>query len=396
MADAVPRAEPRGFPLPEGVRSRARGALLGQLAGDALGTTVEFQGPESIRQRYPDGLREIVGGGPFRVLPGQVTDDSELALALARALRAAGRYDPDTVAGAYLDWYASGPFDIGGTIGQAFRGGVAPGLDAASKVLGRTNAHSQANGSLMRICPLAIFGWDLRPERLASLAAFDARLSHPHPVCQDAAVAFTHAIALAIRAGGSGREVHDATIAFAHTQGLHPDVLTELEAAREGPPSDFVRNMGWVRIALRNAFHQARSAPDLETGLVETVAGGGDTDTNGCIAGALLGAIHGQAGVPERWQATVLDCVTDRGPTYQCDDALELSDALVRAGARPAAKEVVLLSEPPRPAPRLDWSESTDALSSNSDLSGELENFSDDLLDSTSDGDSLPGQQELF
>ncbi len=94
--------------------------MLGQAVGDALGTTVEFMAPGEIAELYPNGHREIVGGGPFDLLSGQVTDDTELALAMARSIARVGRYDADDVAGAYLDWHASGPFDIGLTTHGAF------------------------------------------------------------------------------------------------------------------------------------------------------------------------------------------------------------------------------------------------------------------------------------
>jgi ADP-ribosylglycohydrolase len=92
-----------------------------------------------------------------------------------------------------------------------------------------------------------------------------------------------------------------------------------------------------VRIALQNAFYRLRHAPSVEDGLVATVAAGGDTDTNGAIAGALLGAVHGEAGIPARWGAAVLGCRTERGATYQTADARELAETLVRAGWRSSA-----------------------------------------------------------
>ena len=85
------------------MRDRAHGVLLGQFVGDALGATVEFSDPATIIQRFPNGLREIVGEGPFQLLPGQVTDDSELAL--ARTLVAHG-WELDARANAYTAWLA--------------------------------------------------------------------------------------------------------------------------------------------------------------------------------------------------------------------------------------------------------------------------------------------------
>ncbi len=317
------------------VLARARGAWLGQIAGDALGTTVEFKSPARIRELYPDGLRRIVGGGPFSVKAGQVTDDTELALALARSLSERGGYEPDAVAGAYLAWYASGPFDVGGTTAAAFGGHVRPGPGAAARIAQRASRSSQANGALMRLAPLAIWGWRLPPDDLAALAAFDARLSHPNDACQAASAVFAVAVAAAIREGAGPRATWERALAFAREHAACAPALDTLAQAEAGPPADYVKNMGWVRIALHNAFFQLLHAPTLEEGIVDTVMRGGDTDTNACIAGALLGAVHGEAAVPRQWRETILGCRTARGPTFQVDDALELAARLAEAGATP-------------------------------------------------------------
>jgi ADP-ribosylglycohydrolase len=41
---------------------RAQGCLLGQLAGDSLGSLVEFRVPDDIRRKYPKGFRELADG----------------------------------------------------------------------------------------------------------------------------------------------------------------------------------------------------------------------------------------------------------------------------------------------------------------------------------------------
>ncbi|RLB90260.1 MAG: ADP-ribosylglycohydrolase family protein, partial [Deltaproteobacteria bacterium] len=123
---------------------RAQGCLLGQLAGDALGSLVEFQTPKQIRQEYPNGVRELVDGGTWNTIAGQPTDDSEMALLLARMLVDQGKYDPEEARKAYVYWLDSGPFDCGMTVSSGLRG--------------RPNPDSQANGAMMRISPLGIFG----------------------------------------------------------------------------------------------------------------------------------------------------------------------------------------------------------------------------------------------
>ena len=75
-----------------GTLSRAQGCLLGQPAGDSLGSLVEFQSSEQIRCNYPDGVRELADGGTWGTIAGQPTDDSEMALTLARILLKQRRY----------------------------------------------------------------------------------------------------------------------------------------------------------------------------------------------------------------------------------------------------------------------------------------------------------------
>ncbi len=94
-----------------GILARAQGCLLGQLAGDALGSLVEFQGPSAIRRQYPGGVRDLADGGTWNTIAGQPTDDSEMALSLARTLVRNGRYEAEEARKAYRDWLDSGPFD---------------------------------------------------------------------------------------------------------------------------------------------------------------------------------------------------------------------------------------------------------------------------------------------
>jgi ADP-ribosylglycohydrolase len=309
---------------------RVRGVLWGQAVGDALGTTVEFLTPAAIARRgtgdgWPGAL---VGAGPFGLLPGQVTDDTELALALARTLVAEGAYRDDAVAGAYLAWYRSGPFDCGSATGRAFggQGGLRGGL--AEAVRRRADPHTQANGSLMRASPLGLFGRTLPREALAALAAQDSTLSHPHPVCQAACAVFTATVAEAVSTALDGPALHAFAVRFAGSLDLTRPVLDTLLAAAAGPPADSVAQQGWVRHALQHAFYQLRRGAGFEASLVEVVRQGGDTDTNAAITGALLGGVAGEAGIPARWREAVQACPSPRPRAYHCADLPALAEAL--------------------------------------------------------------------
>ncbi len=178
--------------------SRAQGSLLGQLAGDSLGSLVEFRAPDDIRREYPSGVRELADGGTWNTIAGQPTDDSEMALLLARMLPDQGRYDPEEARKAYMFWLDSGPFDCGMTVAGGLRG--------------RPNPDSQANGAMMRISPLGIFGANHDAGLVAEWAQKDAAITHPHPVCQQANALFTMAIAYAIRQGCDGRGLYEQIV----------------------------------------------------------------------------------------------------------------------------------------------------------------------------------------
>lgn len=319
-------------PTPEDVLERAQGALLGQLAGDALGSQVEFLGPEEIKRIYPHGLRDLAGSRLWNTLAGQPTDDSEMALALARSLIEAGTYDPQKAREAYLEWLDSGPFDVGNTV---LRG-----------LLGDPNPESQANGALMRVSPIGIFGARRELDEVAGWARADARLTHPHRVCQEANALFAQAIAFAIRTGAGSLEVYEQAVGWARKMGVPEPLLDVLLEARRNPPRDYLRYQGWVLIAFQNAFWQLLYAPSLEDGLVDTVMRGGDTDTNAAIAGALLGAVYGRKAVPKRWTEVLLSCrpeagrpgvVRPRPRPYWPVDALDLARGLLRVGGQSLA-----------------------------------------------------------
>lgn len=314
---------------------RAQGCLLGQLAGDSLGSLVEFASNAVIPTRYPDGL-DLQDGGTWTTLAGQPTDDSEMALMLARSIVACRAYAPGAALDAYLHWYRSRPFDIGRTTRRALAAAALADAseDALAAALAGADPQSQANGSLMRVSPLGIAGAG-RPGEAATWAREDSALTHPHPVCREACAAFVAAIAAAV--GGEGPEGAYAAAREEAARGGCAPVEGALAVAATAPPADFSTQAGWVLIALQNAFYRLLHAPSVEAGVVATVMAGGDTDTNAAIAGALLGAVHGREGVPARWRRLVLTCRAlpearahrERPSEFWPVDALVLAESLL-------------------------------------------------------------------
>lgn len=261
---------------------RALGALLGLACGDALGAAVEGFTREQILEQRGGELREMVGGGPHDLPAGGVTDDTEMTIALAEALIEAGGYDEQVALRRYVAWAQGSPTGIGLNTRYVLDAAAA-GEDprAAAERYHRERAGRGAgNGSLMRAAPLAL-RYAHEPAELARVAEADSRLTHFDDRAARACVQFT-----ALLAGLLRGEQPDLPVA--------PD---RAEAARRAA------GLGaFVEATLLVAVTALHTASDFEEGVVWAVNLGGDTDTNAAVAGALLGACHGAAAIPERWQ----------------------------------------------------------------------------------------------
>src|SRR5438477_9558860 len=162
--------------------SRYRGCLLGMAAGDALGTTLEFEEPGEF-----EPLTDMVGGGPFDLRPGEWTDDTSMALCLAESLIICRGFDPVHQLETYVRWHRQGHlsstgtcFDIGGTTWEALNNFER----RRQPYPGPTEDYKAGNGSLMRLAPapLAFAG---KPEVAIAIAANSSRTTHGAPECVD-------------------------------------------------------------------------------------------------------------------------------------------------------------------------------------------------------------------
>lgn len=152
---------------------RAQGVLLGLAVGDALGATVEFLTPGEIRAKFGTH-RRIVGGGWLHLKPGQLTDDTEMSLCIARTTVARGGWDLRAVAESFAAWLRSRPVDVGATCARGIRRYLHAGTLEAP-----VNEWDAGNGAAMRVAPVALLtlGDDAL---LARLAVEQARLTHHH------------------------------------------------------------------------------------------------------------------------------------------------------------------------------------------------------------------------
>ena len=335
-----------------------RGLMAGLATGNLLGLAVEGHRRESLRSVFPDGTLDI------RVEPGSADDDDLAQAILLCEAAAEGPLDIDDLALRLWDWFELNGVGIGiltmdvlvsysgrspnhfgsGRIewppDQGPRSPIGLPIRESSKgVWVQGNRNRAGNGALMRCAPLAI-RWRDDPVALARNSIVSAVPTHWDPRCGWSCVIFNLALAAVLR--GESPSVADLLAASeeAVAQSL-PDlaefevdaaapssVREAVEAAGTAALSDIVfdgGNMGYTLLSLQAGLISLRAASDFESGVTKIIMEGGDTDTNGAIVGAALGARFGLAGIPRHWREQV-DRVRHSRPTVE-----SYSDALAAA-----------------------------------------------------------------
>jgi ADP-ribosylglycohydrolase len=296
-------------------RDRVLGALLGVHAGDALGAAVEFSSHAEIRARYPHGLREIIGGGPFDWPAGHATDDTDLTRAVLLAYLRPGADVVRSAAEQMLAWLrgdwpgrqiGSSPRDIGG----ATRTGLERYARSGDPRAAGAGAGQAGNGSLMRCIPTAMAVAD-RDQRIRESIQISA-ITHDDPWCTASCAAYNEIAAALLTAATPTRAVAAGHAVAAELS--QPDVIQAIaygrrlslpEAAATGRTHLRDGAAGLVLDSLSLAVAAVldpRALPDI---LIDIVGIGNDTDTNAAIAGGLLGARDGATTIPHHWTTTL-------------------------------------------------------------------------------------------
>ncbi|RRJ82894.1 ADP-ribosyl-[dinitrogen reductase] hydrolase [Aestuariirhabdus litorea] len=271
-------------PLSPSLAERVRGSYLGLAVGDALGATVEFMTPREIAHEH--GVhRSIVGGGWLRLKPGQVTDDTTMALALGEALLQARAIDPGAIAEAFSAWMRAKPVDIGHTV----RAGIARYRRTGDTCM-PVEEMSAGNGACMRCLPLAIATLGLDEPRLRQASRLQAHITHNNALAD----AGTEAVMLMLQGLWRGE-----TLLLQLKQQVQP--LAQAYPAYGFRRRPCLNPTGFMGHTLRVVFEGLFDSENFEQCLVTVVNRGGDADTTGAIAGMLAGAAYGERDIPPRW-----------------------------------------------------------------------------------------------
>lgn len=285
-----------------GERERVVGSLLGLALGDALGAPFEFLRGRNIPDPIPALEQPWMGQSP-----GSTTDDTAMARNLARSLVERGGFDEEDLVRRHVEWIASDPPDVGALTGRVLRR-VQAGEDAAAVAREvweqRGPEVSAGNGSVMYCAPLGL-AYAHRPAELFELAPRLSTLTHYDGRCRTAVLAVTLAVAALVRGEPAEAAAREALSAVEDLEGGEElEYLVEVAGgarAIDGPDQGFCLFTAGV------AFQALLRDGTFETEIRRVVSLGGDADTNGAVAGALLGAREGADGLPADWLAKLRD-----------------------------------------------------------------------------------------
>ena len=282
---------------------RRRGALVGLAVGDALGAAVEFRRPGSFEP--VTGYR---AGGPHGLGPGEWTDDTSMALALADSINQAG-WDLNDQAERYVSWWRTGAYSVNG---RCFDIGIQTSRSLSNfintndaRTSSSADESSSGNGSIMRLAPVPIRFVDFYPGNIGELAerAGESSLpTHASPQC----VSACRYLAVVLAALMQGEDRDDVLAPnweplreIDAIQPLHPLIKNVAKGSyrRKRPPE--IKGSGWVVESLEAALWAFHDTGSFEEAVLKAVNLGDDADTTGAVCGQLAGAFWGESGIPK-------------------------------------------------------------------------------------------------
>ena len=251
------------------------------------------------------------GGGPHGLAPGEWTDDTSMALALADSIASVG-WDLNDQARRYVAWWSKGEYSVNGRcfdIGMITRSSLSRFLKMGdARTSGNPSEHASGNGSIMRLAPVPIRYAHLFPghiDELVRLLMESSLPTHASPQCLSAC-AYMGLIVAGLIQGAAREEVLDPfwppLLRLREIHPLHPevDVLADGSFRQRQPPE--IVGSGYVVKCLEAALWAFYDAKDFREAVLRAVNLGDDADTTGAVCGQLAGACWGESGIPVEWR----------------------------------------------------------------------------------------------
>jgi ADP-ribosylglycohydrolase len=294
--------------------NQCKGVIYGQAVGDALGLGTEFLSKSQVTEYYPQGLNNysqiIQDHHRRRWAIGDWTDDTDQMLCILDSLIAKKKIDIFDVANRIYSWSVNGGMGIGRLVLSVIysEGFLVNPQAAAETAWEKTARRAAPNGGIMRTSILGV--WEYQDVNKVKLNAENVcAITHYDPRCVGSCVALCVAISLLLQGGTDFEEIITRTIA--EISGYDERVTEYLELAKtaslqafdldEGLNPGESGRIGYTLKAMGASFWALKHANSFQEGLLQIIHEGEDADTNGAVAGSLLGAKFGFSSIPHEW-----------------------------------------------------------------------------------------------
>jgi ADP-ribosyl-[dinitrogen reductase] hydrolase len=297
------------------MKQNAAAALWGLLLGDALGVPYEFTSPDELPDLSCLDMQpsEDFDRAHASVLPGTWSDDGSQALVLLHHLQSHGGFNADAFGHDLLRWRKgclwvdNTVFDVGLQTERVLRR-LAQGL--AVEQATEAHEHSNGNGSLMRVLPVALWhaGSD---EELVQMAHAQSRVTHAHAQSLVSCALYVlvargllnEVAATALPRSGDMVAQASATLRAVYENWAGPErgtLLATLDWIYAWPREHHPGGKGYVVDSLWSCLSTLK-ANSFREAIRQAIAFGNDTDTTAALAGGLAGLRFGMAGLPADW-----------------------------------------------------------------------------------------------
>jgi ADP-ribosylglycohydrolase len=244
-------------------------------------------------------LTDMVGGGPFGLLPGQWTDDTSMALCLATSLVERAGFDANDQMVRYCQWADDGYlsstgvcFDMGDTVASALR----RYRRDRNPYAGLSEPNAAGNGCIMRLAPIPMYFFpDL--DTAERFAGESSRTTHGADECIDACRLLARITCRALL--GQPKEIVLLGDAGSFVSG--PRLSAIARGTYRDKRESHVRGSGYVVQSLEAAMWAFARTETFADAILAAANLGDDADTTAAVCGQVAGAYYGEHGIPSRW-----------------------------------------------------------------------------------------------
>lgn len=295
------------------LQDKIKGVIFGTAIGDALGLGTEFMSKSTVALKYPEGLTDyaqiIQDGHRRRWKPGEWTDDTNQMLCILNSILHQKKVDVQGIAQEIWSWAHTDGRGIGRTVYNAIASSAFKQTpwEVARKNWEASRKNAAANGGIMRTPILGI--WEYQsPEKIKTNAENTCKITHYDPRCVGSCVMVCLVISALLREQHSDDLLLQQILneGDQYDERIRPFLEEHLNADITALKLDDSASIGYTLKALGCGLWALKYPTSYEEGISAIIHEGGDADTNGAVAGAVLGARFGYDALPTRWKNGLL------------------------------------------------------------------------------------------